>query len=143
MNVLAEEEEVKTKLQQKKIMIVDDDTAFLEELSEALTLNGYAVITVNAAAEAIPTAERTRPDIILLDLKMPGKSGFQIATEFQRLEEFTRVPIIAMTGHYTDNEYNSLLRICGIRTCLNKPFNPQEAIKTIKVILTLNNPNLF
>lgn len=122
---------------QKKVMIVDDDTAFLEELSETLILNGYEVIAVNNAPEAVDIAQKNKPDVILLDLKMPEKSGFQVATELKRLDNFSKVPIIAMTGVYADESYDALMRICGILTCLKKPFYPQEVLKTIKVMLTL------
>jgi CheY-like chemotaxis protein len=73
--------------------------------------------------------------LILLDLKMPEKSGFQIATELSRLPETSRIPIIAMTGTYNDEAYGPLLRISGFRTCLNKPFDPQEVLKMIRVTL--------
>jgi two-component system, response regulator PdtaR len=124
---------------QRKIMIVDDDKLLLEELQETLTLNGYNVITVDNPIEVIEKIKETRPIAILLDLKMPGKSGFQVATELKRVSETSGIPIIAMSGAYNDAAYSPLMRICGIQTCLKKPFTSEEVLKAIRVMLNLSN----
>ncbi len=118
----------------RKVMIVDDDKEFLEELNETLGLSGYDVVSVNDSVAAIDTAFRIKPDVILLDLKMPQKSGFQLADELRHLSELSRVPIIVMTGFFKD-EYASLLNICGVRKCLKKPFNPLDVIAQIEEAL--------
>ena len=118
----------------RKVMIVDDDKEFLEELNETLGLSGYDVVSVNDSVAAIDTASRIKPDVILLDLKMPQKSGFQLADELRHLSELSRVPIIVMTGFFKD-DYASLLNICGVRKCLKKPFNPLDVIAQIEEAL--------
>jgi DNA-binding response OmpR family regulator len=125
---------------QRRIMIVDDDKLFLDELQETLTVNGYDVISVDNPIDIMDQIKKTRPIAILLDLKMPGKSGFQVATELKRTSETAGIPIIAMSGAYNDEAYLPLMRICGIQTCLKKPFAPEEVLKSIRVILNLSNP---
>ncbi len=124
---------------QRKILVVDDDKGMLEEVQETLKLNGFDVVTLDNPNEVEETVKQTRPIAILLDLKMPGKSGFQIATELKRLKENVGIPIIAMSGVFCDDSYAPLMRICGIQTCLKKPFTADQMVKTIRVMLNLSN----
>lgn len=116
----------------KKIMIVDDDREFLEELKETLTSSGYDTTALSNSTSALKMVRKIKPDVILLDLKMQGKSGFQIANELKQLAETAHIPIIAMTAFYTEREYTILTNICGIKTCLIKPFNPLDVIAEIE-----------
>ena len=118
----------------KKILVVDDDKEFLEELKETLALSGYDVIEVNDPVSAANVVHNTKPDLVLLDLKMPGKSGFQLADELRHLPEMGDIPMIAMTGFLKD-DYIPLINICGIKKCLKKPFNPLDVIAHIETAL--------
>ncbi|MDD5730769.1 MAG: response regulator [Candidatus Omnitrophica bacterium] len=122
----------------KKVMVVDDDQEFLEELNETLDLSGYAVVTVNNATKVAEEANREKPDVILLDLKMPEKSGFQVADELKHISELAHVPIIVMTAFFKD-DYLPLLSICGIHKCLKKPFNPLDVIAQIEEAIHKND----
>lgn len=118
----------------KKVMIVDDDKEFLYELEEALVLSGYDLVAVNDSLSALHIAAKITPDVILLDLRMPGKSGFQLADEIRRFSGLEDTPIIAMSGLFKD-EYIPFLKMCGIKKCLKKPFNPLDVIAEIEVAL--------
>jgi CheY-like chemotaxis protein len=118
----------------KTILVVDDDRDFLEELEETLRLSGYDIVAVNEALVAVETARVSKPLVVLLDLKMPGKSGFQIADEIKRLPGFQDVPIIAMTAYFKDGP-NPLLDICGFDRYLEKPFYPLDVIACIENVL--------
>jgi len=119
-------------MKKTKIMVVDDNEDFLEELSEMLRLSGYKVVDFSDPAEAVSLAKRVRPDIILLDLKMDGKSGFQAAYELKLNPDTANIPIIAMTAHFNDKNHTKLLDIYGIKTRLLKPFNPLDLISKIE-----------
>ncbi len=118
----------------KKILIVDDDREFLEELQETLSLSGYEMVAVNDAGLALEIVRKTRPDVILLDLKMPAKSGFQVADEIKHFQETSHIPIIAMTGFFKE-DYVPLMGLFGITKCLKKPFLAQEVILEIELAL--------
>lgn len=118
----------------KKIMIVEDNKEFLEELEELLALSGYGVIAVSESVSALKEARENRPDLILLDLKMPGKDGFQIADEIRGDSELMHTPIIIMTAYFKE-DYLPLMDICGVRKCLKKPFNPLDVIANIEEAL--------
>lgn len=126
----------------KKVLIVDDDRGFLEELRENLSLSGYEMVAVNDPASFLPIALREKPDIILLDLKMPGKSGFQLADEMSRTFELQNIPIIAMSAYFKD-EYRVLMNVCGIKKCLKKPFNPLDVISEIEEALAENKKTKY
>jgi len=115
-------------------MIVDDDKGFLEELGETLRLSGYETTAVNDVDLALDAAVKTRPDIILIDLKMPKKTGFQLAAELRRISELGNIQIIAMTGFFKEG-YQPLMNICGIKTYLKKPFRPLDVISAIEGVL--------
>ncbi|MFA5339289.1 MAG: response regulator [Candidatus Omnitrophota bacterium] len=118
----------------KKVMIVDDDTEFLEELNETMSMSGYEIIPVNDSVAAVEIASRTKPDLIILDLKMPGRSGFQLAEEIRRLPELEKTPIIAMSSFFKE-EYAFLLSIFGIKKCLKKPFKPLDVINAVEAAI--------
>jgi len=119
----------------KKILIVDDDKEFLEELNETLLLSGYDVSAVSEATQAFGVASEIKPDVILLDLKMKGMTGFEVASKLKSFPQTMGIPIIAMSGFFTENEDSTLLSFFNIQNYLNKPFNPLNAIDQIETIL--------
>ncbi len=118
-----------------KILIVDDNFEFLEELQEMLTQSGYEVETLSDSEKAISRAYVMKPDLILLDLKMCPKSGFQVADEIRHSFMMKDVPIIAMTGFFTEKEHILMMKLCGIKTFILKPFNPLNLIAKVEFAL--------
>jgi DNA-binding response OmpR family regulator len=116
----------------KKIMIVDDDVEFLEELEETLLLSGYEVDTFTDGSDAVARVLEVKPALILLDLKMKGMNGFQVADELTRCTDTSHIPIIALTGYFTEEEHRYRMRRCGIADCLLKPVDPLEVIEKIE-----------
>jgi DNA-binding response OmpR family regulator len=123
---------------QKRVMIIDDDKEFLDELQEILNLSGYDTEVFSDGETALKMVNEVKPDIILLDLKMSGKSGLQVADELSHLSETAHIPIVAVTAYYTQKEHTMLMNICGIKRRLIKPFNPLDVINTIEAVLKEN-----
>lgn len=115
----------------KKIMVVDDDVELLEELKESLMLSEYEVVAVNNPVEALDTAIRAKPDLILLDIKMPDESGLQLASKLKFFSAFKNVPIIAMTA-YTKEKYLKNISAYGIQDCMKKPFTDLDLVSKIE-----------
>ncbi len=122
-------------MEKKKVMIVDDDRDFLEELKEIINLSGYETETFTDSKQAVQEVQKVKPDVMLLDLKMSGMSGFQVAEELKKKKETANIPVIAMTGFYTRNEFEVLKQVCKIRKALIKPFNPLDVISQIESVL--------
>jgi CheY-like chemotaxis protein len=115
-----------------KILIIDDDKEFVEELDELLTGAGYDTVAISDSRVAVERASSVRPDVILLDLRMPGKSGVQVARELERTAATAHISIIAMTGYLADEESTALSEVSGTRACLQKPFQPLDVIAEIE-----------
>jgi DNA-binding response OmpR family regulator len=121
-------------MDRKKVLIVDDNRGFLDELEETLALSGYDMIAVNDSTLILEKAISLKPNVILLDLKMPNKSGFQVARELKENPETSGIPVIAMSAFF-DEKYNALMDACGMKKCLKKPFNPLDVIVQIEETL--------
>ena len=118
----------------KKIMIVDDNKDFLDEMTVFLSSNGYETIPVKNGFNAVKEATRKNPDLILLDLRMKGISGFQVADELSRVPETMHIPVIAVTGVFVKDEHRLLMRVCRIKECLTKPVDPARMLQVIEAV---------
>jgi len=121
-------------MNKKKILLIDDDREFAQELGEALAINGYAVTITGDVNDVLNVAKKSGPDVILLDLKMPEKNGFQVARELHEDAETKGIPVIAISACYRNGEF-FLMRIDGIKKYLGKPFSPEEVIAEIESVL--------
>ena len=119
----------------KRILVVDDDVEFLQELKETLRLSGYVVEAVNESVKAVSAAVQSQPDLILLDLKMDGLSGFEVAKGLRKSPKTARIPIIAISGYFSETQDCTLLDFFQIRHFLQKPFNPLDVIANIESTL--------
>ena len=119
----------------EKIMIVDDNIEFLDELHEMLDLSGYTPLIINNSAAVLNAVAKHKPDIILLDLKMSGMSGFDVAQKIKQNPETSRIPIIAMSGYFPLEKNSLLLDTSYMSACLKKPFAISDLITHIETIL--------
>jgi two-component system response regulator ChvI len=124
------------------VMIIDDDKVLLSELAEALEGSGYLVKPFSEGKAALLAAPRIMPDVILLDLKMDKVSGFQVADKLNCSPKTENIPIIAMTGYFTQDEYSLITRICGMKKCINKPFKMEDIIAEVERILSAKEQKL-
>ena len=119
----------------KRILVVDDDAEFLQELEETLRLSGYEVHAVNQSVKAVAAAVQLQPDIILLDLKMDGMSGFEVAKGLRNSPKTARIPIIAISAYFSETQDCTVMDFFQIRRFLQKPFNPLDVIANIESTL--------
>jgi len=89
----------------KKIMIVDDETDIQAYLMAALEDSGYSTCTANDINDILGSIYQEKPDLIILDIMMPDRSGISIYREIQQTTEFKTVPIILMSGLSSKNEF--------------------------------------
>lgn len=104
----------------KKVLIVDDDPQLLEELKSSL-MDDYDVFTLQGSKEALNTAIKIKPDVVLLDVGMPGESGLQVASKIMYFSDLNDTNIVVMSGKYKER-YEALTEICGFKGFLPKPF---------------------
>lgn len=115
----------------KKILIVDDDIHIGNMLEEALTAEGYGVMRAFSGTEVLLLLKNTRPDLILLDLMLPGLSGEEVLTEIKD------IPVIVVSAKIDVDDKVSLL-LGGACDYVTKPFDLRELLARIAVQLRSN-----
>lgn len=112
----------------KTIAIIDDDCAIGDMLTEALTQEGYAVLRAYSGTEALYLLGRNRPDLILLDLMLPGLSGEEV------LSHIENIPVIVLSAKVDVQDKVNLL-LGGAADYMTKPFDLKELLARITVQL--------
>jgi len=122
-------------MKKNKVIVVDDNKEFLDEFVETLNLNNFEATGVDNSLLALSEILKFLPDVIILDLKMKPKNGYQIAEDLKKFMETRNIPVIAITGNYKEEEHSLLLRMLGIKDRFIKPFKPEEIISKINEYL--------
>src|SRR5438093_4127852 len=116
------------------ILVVDDDRRVRELLEIALTAHGFAVLTAADGDEGIKRALGQRPDLVILDVRLPKKSGLEVCDALRGDVDDPSVPIILVSAAVeTDARLQAFAR--GADDYLSKPFSPKELIARIKRLL--------
>jgi sigma-B regulation protein RsbU (phosphoserine phosphatase) len=119
------------------ILIVDDNLVNVKLLEKALTKNGYYTISTTEATQAISLATVERPDLILLDIMMPGENGFSIGRQLQLSPETSSIPIIFITSR-NDLDAKMMGFELGAVDYITKPFYIQEVLARVRLHLRLS-----
>jgi len=115
----------------KKILIIDDQPNLRLLVSKILEIEGYEVTTAANGDEGINMAKAQKPDLILLDVMMPKKNGYQLAAELKLKDDTQQIPIVLMTGTSQMVGEGIQLSTPAIDK-LTKPFGRDELIKIVK-----------
>jgi twitching motility two-component system response regulator PilH len=117
----------------KNILVVDDSPTDLKYLTDLLAKNGYQVVTAQNADEALAKAKQLRPDLVLMDVVMPGQSGFQATRTLTKDEATKQIPVIICTtkGQDTDRAWGMKQ---GARDYIVKPVKGPELLAKISAL---------
>lgn len=115
----------------KKVLIVDDSKTELMFLTDLLQKNGMTVKTAQDADEAFRRLTEDKPDLILMDVVMPGQNGFQLTRAINRTPEYTDIPIIICSSKNLETDRVWGLRQ-GARDYVTKPVDAAELLGKIK-----------
>jgi two-component system alkaline phosphatase synthesis response regulator PhoP len=116
----------------KKILIVEDEEILLELLQKKLTQSGYNVSTAKDGEEGLRAIKKNKPDLILLDILMPKKGGFEVMEEIRLDPLLKDIPIIIISNSGQPVEIERA-KALGAKDCLVKvEFDPQEVIEKVK-----------
>ncbi|MFA0888324.1 MAG: response regulator transcription factor [Synergistales bacterium] len=118
----------------ERILVVDDELAICELVSEALKRQGFRVETASDGDTALEKAETTLPDLILLDLMLPRLDGWEVCRRLKNQPSTKRIPIMMLTARRDEREVIAGLEI-GADDYLKKPFSLGELIARVKALL--------
>ena len=118
----------------KKILIVDDDKDFLKALKIVLEDKGYVIVTALDGAEALEAARAESPDLILLDIMLPGMNGLKVCRFLKFDENYKDIPIIIVSAK-ADQEDKQLGRQMGAELYITKPFENEELFHAINQLM--------
>jgi two-component system phosphate regulon response regulator PhoB len=117
-----------------KILVADDEPDVLELLRPSLTGAGYLVISAVDGQTALDKARMEKPDLVLLDLKMPVLSGFDVCKALKSDAATAQIPLVILTAMTTEVDRIVALEI-GAEDYVTKPFSPRELILRIRALL--------
>lgn len=115
----------------KRVLVVDDDVKTVELVKLYLNRDGYKVLTAYDGFDAIRLAKESHPDLIVLDLMLPGLDGLQV---FRALRAESDVPIIMLTAKTTEQDRLTGLEL-GADDYVTKPFSPRELAARVRAVL--------
>lgn len=123
----------------KKILIVDDERDIVKALMIRLQANGYQVVAAFDGAMGVFTAHKEKPDLIILDIRMPAEDGFSVTERLRESALTMTIPIIFLTG---SPERNSEQRAqdLGARFYIKKPYDPEELLDAVKRAMETEPP---
>ena len=119
-----------------KILVVEDNAMNMELATDLLETQGYQVLQATAVPEAREILRARTPDLILLDIQLPGVDGLALAEELQNDPRTKGIPIVALTAHAMKGDEEKA-RKAGCRTYIAKPIEMHAFLATVAQHLTL------
>jgi len=120
--------------QKNSILAIDDDPMVLKVLTSVLTPS-YELHFSRSVEDAMDILSRLLPDLILLDIEMPGKSGFEFLQTIKKMPNLENIPVIIVSGH-CEIEFVIYAERCGACGVVAKPINSDVLLKEIKKVLS-------
>ena len=113
----------------KKILIIDDDPTTVKMVGSFLIAHGYSVVSAGSGEEGLEQVKTDRPDLIILDIQMPGMNGYTFIFEFKKIADTSTIPVIVLTAK---DGMAEIFKVEGVKEYLTKPFQPEALLTKIK-----------
>ena len=118
---------------QKTVLLVDDDIDIIESMRTVLESKGYRVIVARDGNAGLTVAERESPDLIILDMMMPKKSGFLVLEKLKG-RPGGLIPTIMITGN-EGSRHRAYAEMLGVRDYIRKPFAMEKLVRSVEAVL--------
>jgi DNA-binding response OmpR family regulator len=120
----------------KHIIVVDDDKEVREIVTFALNCNGFEVAAASNGQQLHHLLASQVPDLIILDVMMPGQNGYQLFHFLRNNPDTQQIPIIIMTAH-AENIYERISADLGAAKHVTKPFHPLDLVEKVRALLQI------
>ena len=118
----------------KRILLVEDQEDARRIIRDLLAANGYALIEATTGEEGLALAERERPDLILMDIQLPGLDGYEVTRRIKGNAALRHIPIIAVTSYALSGDDQKAAG-AGCDAYVAKPFSPRLLVAKIREFL--------
>jgi len=119
----------------KKVLCIEDEPEMISLIRLILERKGFAFVGAVGGKEGLEAVRREKPDLILLDLMMPGVDGWEVYRQIKADEEFKDIPVIVVTAKAQSIDKVLGLHIAKVDDYITKPFGPQELLDSIYRVL--------
>jgi DNA-binding response OmpR family regulator len=117
-----------------RILLVDDNTTNLQILFQALSPEGYELLIAQSGEQALETALEVKPDLVLLDVKMPGIDGFETFKRMRAAAATSGIPVVFISAHANVESMEEAMAL-GAEGYLTKPFQFDEVVAKVAEVL--------
>lgn len=114
----------------KKILTIDDQTDVRRLIRMTLEFEGHEVIEACDGEQGMQIARTQRPDLIFLDIRMPGRDGIAICEAIHQDAQLSSIPVILLTGTVSQLDLSEI-KIIGAKECLTKPYDPMYLLDLV------------
>ncbi|HLC44997.1 MAG TPA: response regulator [Patescibacteria group bacterium] len=118
-----------------KILIIEDEPSLLKAMEEALLVHDFQVATAVDAGRGMEQVQEFKPDLILLDIILPGKNGFEILKELKSSPEYAKIPVIIMSNLGDEEEINQSMSLGAADYLVKAEYDLNEIVNRIKKYL--------
>jgi DNA-binding response OmpR family regulator len=118
-----------------KCLVVDDDTAICDLLQTKLTNAGHDVIVANCGLDGLAAARSEMPDVVLLDVAMPGLNGLEACAQLRADQKTARLPIVMVSAGKSGDDIRQGIA-AGANGYITKPFSPRDVVQRIQEIIS-------
>lgn len=124
----------KIKLRTAKVLVVDDEPEITDIVQTFLTESGYSVDVLNNPRDAVTKAKQFKPDVILLDIMMPGTDGYTVCQWIKNEAELANVPVIFLTGKDRNDDQGRSFKAGG-DMFIKKPFSCERLLEIVNIVV--------
>lgn len=123
-----------------RVLVVDDSPVEMQKLVGCLSRHGHKVLTARNGADGVEMAQRAQPDVVLMDVVMPGVNGFKATRDIKRGETTSHIPVIIVSSKSEASD-ESWGRRQGASGYIHKPFDEQRLINELNRVLLPETPS--
>jgi DNA-binding response OmpR family regulator len=117
-----------------KILIAEDERDIRELVNFSLQFGGFTVVQAANGAEAVELAQKERPDLILMDVRMPKMTGYEACRQMKSMPDLSDIPVVFLSAKGQESEIQTGLE-SGAEEYILKPFAPDELVKQVQAVI--------